>query len=637
MKKIFAILLALAMLLSLAACGGGSKDDPNLGKYIGIQGEMDGIVLTMEELYPGESYLELKSGGKAALVLEGDKVSGTWTLDGEDFNLVVEGQDCPGTLKDGVIIFDFGGSGIMLTFRKEGGSISDKLNGGQNATEPAKPTGPLGLYQGTTYEYSGQSFQMTDIYNGLCTIELLDGGKAVFILGGEEMQCTWELDGEDFILDNAAVESPGTLKDGTITIDFMGMGMMMTFVLADGNTAGSGGAENVSDIAGFYPLYAVDQDGEYTGNDIITMLGMEKENYIILNEDGTAIAVMDGDEIHCTYNESCFIEEEGYEISYAFVDGLLELYLDGNMTFYYQKGDMSDIPEKGADGASEFPEDTIEEFHGDWHGMAVVYEGTGYYEDEVDMEFEIIARLAFGEDGTCEPYLACAFSGEDNNFKSLTAEYNEADDTMILSGEFVNIELADDSNLYMMDGVLYADVYVDDGEGNYLNLYACLRRLDEEWDYENDWLALSEDAVEFYKGKDFLEIAELFQVDVDEIPELDGQSGSVEAPATEPAASGAGILDYETIAEVYDWVLDYSSAANGYGKISYEEIVERMGGVEGAETCLDLWSETTRFYKWGISEDEYIQLTFSLRDGVWVKSGATNTSAFMDIYKKYYG
>ena len=603
---------------------------------MGVKGELDGFSMSMEDLFPGETYLELKSGGKADLVLEGEKATATWKLDGETFQMTVEGEQCTGTLKNGVIVFEYADSGLHLTFQKEGGSISDKLTPSETAAaafndagywelvrmesdnpddcvteeqmqtlknlgmvmylnllpdgtgvmfmdeempltwqdgtvtftedsmsisytltndelsmnlfdtllvfrkgeQPAVSTGPLGLYQGTTYEYGGQTFQMTDIYNDVCTIELLEDGKAIFILGGEVMDATWTLDGETFVLTNATVESPGTLADGVITIDFMNMGMMLTFVQETGSAVAPGGSEGT-------------------------------------DEPQTSVTT--------------------------------------------------------------FPESFIELHQGDWHGMATVYEGTGYYADEQDDEFEIIARLAFRENGTCEPYLACALGGDDKNFKHLAGEYNEFGDVMTLSGEFVNLELLDTSNLYVLDGVLYVDVYVDDGDGNTMNLYAALRRLDEEWDYENDWLALSEDAVEFYKGKGFLEIAELFQLDLDEIPELDGQSGSVEAPATEPAASGVGILDYETIAEVYDWVLDYSSAANGYGKISYEEIVERMGGVEGAETCLDLWNEKTRFYKWGISEDEYIQLTFSLKDGVWVKSGATNTSAFMDIYKKYHG
>ena len=70
MKRIFALFLAVVMLLSLTACGG--EPDPNAGKYLGVRGEMNGVILTMEELYPGESYLELKDGGKGKLVLEGD-------------------------------------------------------------------------------------------------------------------------------------------------------------------------------------------------------------------------------------------------------------------------------------------------------------------------------------------------------------------------------------------------------------------------------------------------------------------------------------------------------------------------------------------------------------------------------------
>ena len=261
----------------------------------------------------------------------------------------------------------------------------------------------------------------------------------------------------------------------------------------------------------------------------------------------------------------------------------------------------------------------------------------GIFEDDQDEEMEIIARLAFREDGTCEPYLACAFGGKDNNFKSLTAAYDEITDIMLLSGEFVNEALTGQSNLFVLDEILYVDVFVDDGEGNYMNLYAALRPLDAEWDYENDWPCLPEAAVEFYKGKDFLEIAELFKVDVNEIPELDGQSGGTEETVTEPVASGVGILDFDTIAEVYDWILFYSSKDNGYQKAPYEEVVKRMGGVEGAPTNEDLWNEKTRYYKWGISEDEFIKLTFQLKDGVWVHCGSTNTTAFMDIYNKYYG
>lgn len=339
MKKLLAFLLALCLCFSLCACGESKgrdrddDDDPNLGKYYGVQGEMDGFVMSMEELYPGESYLELKSGGKAVLVLEGDKIRGTWTVDDEEFMLEVDGEECPGTLEDGVIVIDFAQSGMLLTFAKKGANASsgdtpggepedagitgtyqlyaleqegeyidhetvtsvgldqefsitfnadgtavlciegeefactyddstivdsdgemieyaftdgmlelymeDEMifycsKGGETAgKKPGKNTasdGPLGLYEGTTYQYGEQTFEMSAIYEGLCTIELMEDGEAVFILGGEEMKCTWTLDGEAFILSNQGMESPGTLDDGVIVIDFMELGMIMTFV-----------------------------------------------------------------------------------------------------------------------------------------------------------------------------------------------------------------------------------------------------------------------------------------------------------------------------------------------------------------------------------------------------------------------
>lgn len=543
MKKILAIFIMLTMMVSLAACGSSGDEDPNVGEYRGISVAMSGIELDMDEVYPGENKLVLKSNGKTELILEGEKIPGTWKLDGDTFEMTVEGEKCPGTLKDGVVVFDLAESGVILTFRKvnaSGDSISDRLADVElpaEQTEPAgavESVGTLGVYQGTTYEYSGQVFQMAEIYDGQNTIELMDNGEAIFFLSGVEMRGTWELSGETFNLDCQGLKSSGTLSDGVISLDYMNLGMIMTFVQDSATAQVPGGNETVR-----------------------------------------------------------------------------------------------------AQGA--FPEMFIQDYQGDWHGMAIVYEGSGVFEDEVDMEMEIIARFVFREDGTCVPYLACAFGGKDNNFKNLTAEYNEDGGLMILNGEFVNEVLTEDSNIFVLDGVLYADVFVDDGQGNYMNLYAALRRLDESWDYEADWLALSEAAVDFYMGKDFMEIAELFQVDVSKIPELDGQTGGQETPATEPAASGVGILDYDTIAEVYDWVLFNASKENGYAKAPYEEIVERMGGVEGAPTDEHLWNEKNRYYKWGISEDEFIKLTFKLQDGVWVHVGSTQTTAFYDVYKNRFG
>ena len=58
MKKCIAFGLALAMLLSLAACG-GETEDLNAGVYHGVAAEISGNALEMTDIYAGETLLEL--------------------------------------------------------------------------------------------------------------------------------------------------------------------------------------------------------------------------------------------------------------------------------------------------------------------------------------------------------------------------------------------------------------------------------------------------------------------------------------------------------------------------------------------------------------------------------------------------
>ena len=119
MKKIVAILLTIAMLLSLSACGGG-EPDPNAGKYQGISAKALGMTMAMSEVYPGETWVELKSGGKGTVILDGDDFPMKWTLDGEAITITIDGVDSVGRLADGVITVDLMDMGVEMTFLKEG-------------------------------------------------------------------------------------------------------------------------------------------------------------------------------------------------------------------------------------------------------------------------------------------------------------------------------------------------------------------------------------------------------------------------------------------------------------------------------------------------------------------------------------
>lgn len=119
MKKTIVILLTIAMLLSLAACGGG-EPDPNAGKYQGISAKALGMTMAMSEVYPGETWVELKSGGKGTVMLDGDDFPMKWTLDGEANTITIDGVDSVGRLADGVITVDLMDMGVEMTFLKEG-------------------------------------------------------------------------------------------------------------------------------------------------------------------------------------------------------------------------------------------------------------------------------------------------------------------------------------------------------------------------------------------------------------------------------------------------------------------------------------------------------------------------------------
>ena len=69
MKKILTVLLALALMFSLCACG---EEDPNAGLYTCTQLEASGMTLAVEDVFPEGITLELKSGGRGTLNVEGD-------------------------------------------------------------------------------------------------------------------------------------------------------------------------------------------------------------------------------------------------------------------------------------------------------------------------------------------------------------------------------------------------------------------------------------------------------------------------------------------------------------------------------------------------------------------------------------
>ena len=122
MKKIVALMLTIVLLLSLSACTGG-EPDPNEGKYQAVSAKAMGVTMDVAEVYPGETWVELKSGGKGTVMLDGDDFPMKWTLDGEAITITIDGVDSVGSLADGVITVNLMEMGVEMTFLKEGAEM----------------------------------------------------------------------------------------------------------------------------------------------------------------------------------------------------------------------------------------------------------------------------------------------------------------------------------------------------------------------------------------------------------------------------------------------------------------------------------------------------------------------------------
>lgn len=129
-KNAMALLLALILLLTLAGCGGETDDDPRLGKYLGDQINILGWS-PMADVFPGENYIELKSGGKGEFSLDGETVRFRWTIEQEQMTISAEGQTCTASLQDNMIrLNSFFGLETPMTFLKEGTAPSEAVEDG---------------------------------------------------------------------------------------------------------------------------------------------------------------------------------------------------------------------------------------------------------------------------------------------------------------------------------------------------------------------------------------------------------------------------------------------------------------------------------------------------------------------------
>ncbi len=126
MKRIAVFMLGLMTALLLSACGGGSKgraDDVLEGKYVAVTGTAMGMTISGKDMVGFT--LELKSGGKATMNVDGTSVNGIWTNDDTNVTVTIDKVDMVGKLGEDTILFEgilkeLVGASMDLKFAKEG-------------------------------------------------------------------------------------------------------------------------------------------------------------------------------------------------------------------------------------------------------------------------------------------------------------------------------------------------------------------------------------------------------------------------------------------------------------------------------------------------------------------------------------
>ena len=114
MRRVLSVLVVAVMVFALVGCGG--SDSKYVGKWKLTKASYAGIEMTAEEMGMDAS-MDIKSGGKVVLDLDGDKSEGKW--EEKDGKLVITDDtdvEVTAEMKDNAIVLEY--SGVNMVFEK---------------------------------------------------------------------------------------------------------------------------------------------------------------------------------------------------------------------------------------------------------------------------------------------------------------------------------------------------------------------------------------------------------------------------------------------------------------------------------------------------------------------------------------
>jgi hypothetical protein len=237
---VFIILAALVVIgvvaYLVAGRGGKTKaDDPVLGLYTARKAEVSGTTIGIETMWKNGFSIELKSNGKAALNVDGEKGSAKWTLDGESFTVKGSGVDCSGTLVDGTITLDnVMDSGVTIYLTKDGAALP-----AASAAEPASSGEPaqsgaskdiVGHFDAVKGRTQGMDIEVSSMWEKGFFIDFLDDGTCSMNVNGIEGSGSWSQNGETVSVNIPGFNMDGSYRDGVLLFeDVYGLGVDLYF------------------------------------------------------------------------------------------------------------------------------------------------------------------------------------------------------------------------------------------------------------------------------------------------------------------------------------------------------------------------------------------------------------------------
>ena len=256
--------MVVLLVLGVAACGGnsGDSDDPNLGVWRAVTGEMFGMSMEVEEFFEKGFTVELKAKGKCALNVDGSKANGTWTLDNGAFTLKGGGLDCKGRLENGKLTLeDVMGMGLTLVFEKEGGSPGSNQDSGQIREIVSKYASDAGYYIIDSITQEGETFGADDLKGfGISYYIVLNEDGTMELNTDNVIKGTWEPGVLRYMEDGEDVTNEYTRDGDYLTIDIGDGDITLVFKLSSGSPPSTGNSG-----AGALPDELAWWDGQWYG------------------------------------------------------------------------------------------------------------------------------------------------------------------------------------------------------------------------------------------------------------------------------------------------------------------------------------------------------------------------------------